>query len=78
MKSGNVVVGRQPIVTGLHRIFDGGCAGIATGLEHDDPLAVFRQPGRERATTGAGANDDVVAFCALAFLVTHVRIVIPA
>ena len=37
------------------------CAGVVAGFKHDDTHAGFGQPSSERAATGAGTDDDIVA-----------------
>ena len=61
MEGRHVVVVRQPIGVGLNRIAAGQLARIAAGLEQDDALPRFRQPGGHRAAAGAGADDEVFA-----------------
>lgn len=57
----NVVVVRQPVCVRLNRTAAAQLARIAAGFEQDHAPAGFSQPGGQRASAGAGTDDEVFA-----------------
>ena len=57
----DVVVVRQPIYVRLNRISSAQLSRIATGFEHRDRMPGLRQTCGNRASAGAGPNNNVFA-----------------
>ena len=60
MERRDVVVVGQTIGGGPIRTAADQLAWIAAGFEQDDVLPRFRQPRRDRPSTGAGSHDQVL------------------
>ncbi len=61
MEGRHVVVVRQPVGVRLNRIAADQLARIAARLEQDHAPPGFSQPGGQRASAGAGADDEEFA-----------------